>query len=158
MINQQHIPLHRSRPCGQKLSEEIRCPRVEVRQPVEPLRPWSLEFVTKAEIQRQSSGRVPGLRKIERPINLLSCGEVGNYGLGKEMVFRVAEVVSIAEQKIGKRKTSTRDSGQAREARFSGSTKSKGAAGDVGLAVVFEPPLRREAKLMMMMALQHGDV
>ena len=106
-VDQKNISLDMCGSRRQVSIEEVRCVGIEVRQSIEALRPRALKFVTKAEIQGQPAGCVPSVAEIEGAINLLSCGKTWNYGLIKEMIFKIAEVVGVTEQKVGEGESRT---------------------------------------------------
>src|ERR1700739_5073144 len=100
---------------------------------------------------------MPGVTEVQGPIDLLSCRKAWHHSLIEEMIFKIAEVVGVSEQKIGERKASTGNTRQAGEACFSGGTKIKGSTSDVGLTIVVAANLDLQAELILMTTLHHGD-
>src|SRR5271168_1569907 len=100
---------------------------------------------------------MPGIGKIESPVNLLSRRESRNHRLGKKMVFKIVEVVGIPEQEIGKRGTRPGDPGQRRETRLAGNTEIKSPARDVGLGVVIPANFELHTQLILMTPPQHRN-
>src|SRR6266446_1114996 len=67
----------------------------EIREPVKTLGPWPLQFITESETDRQSVFDMPDVVEVEATIGLLARSECRDNRLGKEMVFKIAEVVRI---------------------------------------------------------------
>ena len=85
---------------------------------------------------------MPGVFKIEPPVDLLSRREVRNHCLGKEMVFEIIKVVSVSKQEIREGKSRARNAGQTGEARLARCTEIESPAGHVGLRVVVATDLK----------------
>jgi len=78
---------------------------IEVREAVVSFRPRTLEFVTKAQVERQSVERVPRIVEIKTVIRLFPDSERRHDGLRKEVIFEVAEVVRVSQEKVRKGKS-----------------------------------------------------
>src|ERR1700740_2904415 len=98
---------------------------------------------------------MPGIVKIQGLVNLLSCRKRGNDRLCKKMVFKIVEIVRISEQKISKRRTGSRNSGQGSEARLAGNAEVKRSTGDVGLRVVVAPYFELQSQVILVTPAQH---
>ncbi len=113
---------------------------IEIGEPVEALRPRTLQIVAKAKAHCQRVAHMPGVVEIESSIHLLAGGERRDNGLGKKMIFEVAEVVSISQKEVGEGKSS--EAGLARR------TKIEGAAGYIRLRVVLVSGFELQAKMI----------
>src|SRR4029077_12536149 len=91
--HQKCIAHHARRIRRKKLVQIIWSFGIEVSQPAETLRPWTLQFVPKPKIQGELIHYVPSVTEIERAIGLLTGGKGGNHGLCKEVILEIAEVV-----------------------------------------------------------------
>jgi len=92
---------------------------------------------------------MPGISKIDRPVNLLSRGESRHDRLCKKMIFEVVKITGIPEQEICERKARPGDAWQAGEACLAGSTEIKSSARDVRLRVIVAANLQLGAELVL---------
>ena len=72
------------------------------------------------------------------------------------MIFKIVEIISVAEQKIREGKPGARDTGQGSEACLASHAKIKSAAGDIRLRVVITPHFELEPNVDLVMPTQHG--
>ncbi len=87
---------------------------------------------------------MPGVIEIKSLIRLLSGGKGRHHSLSKEMVFEVAEIIRIAQKKIGERKSA--------ETRLAGRAEIEGAAGHVGLGIIVVARLELQPEMVAVMA------
>src|SRR6266404_2725662 len=85
---------------------------------------------------------MPDIVEVEATICLLARSECRDNRLRKKMVFEIAEVVRIPQQKIGK--------GKSGEARLAGGAEVEGAAGHIRLRIVVISRLVLETEVIPM--------
>jgi hypothetical protein len=100
---------------------------------------------------------MPGISKIDRPVNLLSRRESRDDSLGKKMGFEIVKIAGITEQEICKREAGPGNPWQTGEACLARSTEIKSAAGDVRLGVIVPANFELENELVLVTPLQHGE-